>query len=198
MSSKQDIESSTAGSSSMAGKSSRKDPQGSTGATEKGLEAARSPSAVRPCSERRSASSLPAEDAPECSPADDEPVLMETQVIVPPGKRHSQSSGKSGISLDVRGSGFSKSQDLASLEKTKVGHSAEQAAASADLDDKATIASGELAANKENDVSSASLAASDSQAGAQAVMEEEQTKAAAAAAAQVSCLPAFLHAVHPA
>lgn len=181
-SSKQGLQSSTGGPSNVAGNSSKKDPRGSTELTQNGSEAAHSPSAVRPCSERRSSSSSPAEDAPECSPADDEPVLMENQVIVPPGKRHSQSTGSS---IDVKGSGFSRSQDLASVEKTKVGHSAEQAA-------EATMASGVEAANKENDVSSASLAAPDSQAGAVAVMEEEQAKAAAAAAAQVvpACLSA--------
>lgn len=187
-----DPQGSTGCPSNVAGNSSQKDPQGSTGGPQQGSEAAHSPSAIRPSSERRSASSSPAQDAPECSPADVEPVLMENQVIVPPGKRLSQSSAKSGISLDVKGSDFSKSQDLTPVEHTKVGHPAEQAAANADLDDKATMASEVEAANKENDVSSASLAASDSQAGAQAVMEEEQAKAAAAAAAQVvlACLSA--------
>lgn len=176
--------------SNVAGKSSRKDPQSKTGGPQQGLKAAHSSSAVRPSSERHSASSSPAEDAPECSPADDEPVFMENQVIVPLGKRLSQASGKVGISLDVNGSDFSKSQDPASVEHTKVSHPAEQAAVNADLHDKAMMASGVEAANKENDVSPALLAASDSQVGAQAVMEEEQAQAAAAAAAQValSCL----------
>ena len=195
-SSKQDTQSRTSRPSSVAGIT--KDPQGSTGAPEEGSEAAYSPSAVRPSSERRSVSSSAAEDAPECSPADDEPVLMENQVIMPPGKRLSQSCGKGGTSLDAKASGLSNSQDPASIEKTKVGRPAEQAASFVDLDDKARIASGVEAANKENNGSSASQAASDSQAGAQALMEEEQAKAAAAAAAQVvlacrfACCPCCL------
>ena len=181
-------EATTASVADMADHSSRKDPQGSTGAPQKGLEAAHSTDAVRPSSEVCSAVSSLAEDAPECSPADDEPVLVENQVTVPPGKRLSQSSGKTGVSLDGKGSDFSKSQDPGFVEKTNI--SAEQAAAAADLDVKPTIASAVEAANKENSVSSALLAALDSR--AQAVMEEEQAKATAAAAAQVvlSCLSA--------
>ena len=181
-------EATTASVADMADHSTRKDPQGSTGAPQKGLEAAHSTDAVRPSSEVCSAVSSLAEDAPECSPADDEPVLVESQVTVPPGKRLSQSSGKTGVLLDGKGSVFSKSQDPGFVEKTNI--SAEQAAAAADLDVKPTIASAVEAANKENSVSSASLAALDSR--AQAVMEEEQAKATAAAAAQVglSCLSA--------
>ena len=187
--SEQHLQSSSSGPHSMAGNSSRQDLQDNLGAFAKGLEAANSPSAVRSCEGRHSASS--ADDSPECSPADDDQILMENRPMVSARPKHSQSLGSNGNSLQAKGSGVSKSQDAASAGK-KVSHSPEQAEAIADSDGTAATAAGVEAANKENNVSSASLAASDSQAGAQALMEEEQAKADAVAVAQVvaACLPA--------
>lgn len=189
--SRQHLQSSSGGLHSMAGNSSRQDPQDTTGAPENGSEAAKSPRAVRSYEGRRSASPAPADDSPECSPADDDLVLVENRTLVPARPKHSQSFDSGGILLHAKGSGVSKSQDAVSAGK-KVSHSAGQAELMADSEGKAVTAAGVEAANKENSVSSASLAGTDSQAGAQALMEEEQAKADAVAVAQV--VVAFLHA----
>ena len=164
----------------LAGNSNSQEPQGSNGGARKGSEAGDSPSAVRSCNERMSASSTVAEDAPECSPADNEPVLLENQAVLPSAKRRSQSSEKGGPSPDFIRSGLSKPQGPAAAQ-LRSSQCSEKPVASTDLKGRVDVG----AANKENDVSSASLTASDSQASAQALMEEEQAKATAAAAAQV-------------
>lgn len=187
--SRQHLQSSSGGPHSRASDTSRQDSQDTTGAPENGSEAANSPSAVRSCEGRYFAS--PADDSPECSLADDDLVLVENQSLVSARKRHSQSSGSNGVLLHAKESGVSKSQDPASADK-KGSHSSSQAEAIADSEGKAATAAGVEAANKENHVSSASLAGTDSQAGAQALMEQEQAKADAVAVAQVvvACLAA--------
>lgn len=189
--SRQHLQSSSEGFLSRAGDASRQDSQDTTGAPENGSEAANSPSAVRSCEGRYAAS--PADDSPECSPADDDLVLVENRPMASARPKHSQSSGDGGVSLHANESGVSNSQDPASADK-KGSHSSGQAEALADSEGKAARAAGVEAANKENHVSSASLAGSDSQAGAQALMEEEQAKVDAVAVAQVvvTCLSACM------
>lgn len=167
------------------------EPQNSTDGPQEALRAEHSPSAGRSSSKRHSSpSSQAAEDAPQCSPADDEPVLQENQALLPSAKRHSHSPDKAGMSVVVNKSGASNSQDPGSLPR-RFSQSSDKTAASSKSDGRAVTNCGETeAANKENDVSSASLAASDSHARAQALIEEEQAKAAVIAAAQVdaACL----------
>lgn len=159
-------------------------PQSSAGGPQDAPKAEHSPSAAKACSEGCSSpSSQGAEDASECGPAEDKPVLQENQALQPTAKRHSQSSDKAGISVTVNRPSISKNPGSLPMRCSR---SADKAAASSKPDSQVTSTSGNVeAANKENDVSSASLAASDSQAGAQAVLLEEQAKTAATAAAQV-------------
>ena len=154
-------------------------------------QAQHSPNAAHMTVEKQSAAATCCDDAPECSPADDDSVLRDDQCKAGPAGQHSQSMGIASSSAkpqDALAAGTSQSPRALT---TRLSHSSGNTHRTGTVHASVIAMEGNNAErpDKENDASSASvpasLAASDSQSKAQELREAEEAKTAAAAAAQV-------------